>query len=74
MVKVVKVPMVSMAMMVKRNKMVQVPNIFSRPSWALAHDGQKGHCGQHSQSGQLSQGGQHSQGGQSSDSFVIPHV
>ena len=66
--------MVSMAMMVKRNKMVQVPNILSRPSWALAHDGQKGHCGQHSQSGQLSQGGQHSQGGQSSDSFVIPHV
>ena len=56
--------MVSMAMMVKRNKMVQVPNILSRPSWALAHDGQKGHCGQHSQSGQLSQGGQHSQGGQ----------
>ena len=38
MVKVVKVPMVSMAMMVKRNKMVQVPNILSRPSWALAHD------------------------------------
>ena len=28
MVMVVKVPMVSMAMMVKRNKMVQVPNIL----------------------------------------------
>ena len=53
-----------MAMMVKRNKMVQVANILSRPSWAFALDGQKGQCGLHSQSGQLSQGGQDSQGGQ----------
>ena len=44
-VKVVKVRMVAMAMMVKRNKMVQVANILSRPSWALAHYGQKGQSG-----------------------------